>query len=74
MPMHDFRCCDCCAEFEELVSARDELPPCPKCGSARVEKLMSACAVQTGSGAPDLGPMPSMPPMGGCGGGGGRGP
>lgn len=71
MPMYEYKCCECCAEFEELAAA-DELPPCPKCGSAKVEKLMSACAVQTdgasGGSMPDLG---GMPPMGGgCGSGG----
>lgn len=70
MPMHDYKCTKCGHEFEELVSG-DELPPCPECKSTEVEKLMSACAVQTGEGGggmPDLGPMPPM--GGGCGGGG----
>lgn len=71
MPMFEYKCLDCSREFEELA-AMDELPPCPECGSAKVEKLMSACAVQTdgpsGGDMPDLG---AMPPMGGgCGGGG----
>lgn len=70
MPMYEYKCCDCCHEFEELAGI-DELPPCPKCKSAKVEKLMSATAIKTGDSAgamPDLG---GMPPMGGgCGGGG----
>ncbi len=74
MPIYEYKCCDCCHEFEELVSTHDELPPCPKCQSATVEKLMSASTIKTGGGGGD-GDMPdfgAMPPMGGgCGGGGG---
>jgi len=73
MPIYEYKCTKCGNEFEELVSSQDELPPCPKCESKKVEKLMSACAIQTdgaGGGMPDLGPMPPMG-GGGCGGGGG---
>lgn len=74
MPIYEYKCLKCEKEFEELVSSHDELPLCPKCKSDKVEKLMSACAIQTdgasgGGGMPDFG---AMPPMGGsgCGGGG----
>lgn len=72
MPIYEYTCKKCGAEFEELVSAQDELPPCPKCRSGKVEKLMSACAVKTeGSGGNDMPDLGAMPPMGGgCGGGG----
>ncbi|QGY40091.1 zinc ribbon domain-containing protein [Pseudodesulfovibrio cashew] len=65
MPIYEYRCRACGAEFEELVFSQDELPPCPKCGSTQVEKLMSACAVQTDGGATGLGPMPTAG-SGGC--------
>lgn len=71
MPIFEYKCAKCDNEFEELVFSQDELPPCPKCQSKDVDKLMSAAAVKTDGGSsdiPDLGPMPSM---GGCGGGGG---
>ncbi|QJB55426.1 zinc ribbon domain-containing protein [Pseudodesulfovibrio sp. zrk46] len=71
MPIYEYKCEECGHEFEELVSSQEAVPPCPKCKSEKVAKLMSACAVQTegsGGGMPDLG---AMPPMGGgCGGGG----
>lgn len=69
MPIFEYTCCDCQHDFEELVSASDQCPPCPKCGSDNVTKLMSACAVKSeGTGMPDLPPMPSG--GGGCSGGG----
>lgn len=72
MPIYEYTCCDCKAEFEELVSAQEAVPPCPKCGSRKVEKLMSACAVQTDGPGGDMPDFGSMPPMGGggCGSGG----
>lgn len=69
MPIFEYTCCDCAHEFEELVATPDQCPPCPKCGSDNVTKLMSACAVKSdsaGAAMPDLPPMPS----GGCSGGG----
>ena len=66
MPIYEYKCRQCGHEFEELVFSPDETPPCPECGSGQVEKLMSACAVQTEGSAPGLA---SMPPAGnGCGG------
>ncbi len=69
MPIYEYICADCENEFEELVFSRDETPPCPKCGSKNVTKLMSAGVVKTEGGTPDLGPMPPM--GGGCGSSGG---
>ena len=72
MPIYEYKCNECQNEFEELVSGQNDLPPCPKCGSAKVAKLMSACAIQTEGGGGDMPDFGSMPPMGGgCGGGGG---
>ena len=42
MPIYDFRCDACGAEFEELVRA-EELPPCPQCG-AEPRRLLSQVA------------------------------
>ncbi|WP_432738005.1 FmdB family zinc ribbon protein [Maridesulfovibrio sp. FT414] len=59
MPIFEYKCADCGAEFEELVFKRDECPPCPKCKSTCTEKLMSACKFKTGGGAADYGDMGS---------------
>ncbi|PZP36587.1 MAG: FmdB family transcriptional regulator [Roseateles depolymerans] len=39
MPLFDFRCEACQAEFERLVRQGDT-PTCPNCGSAMVTKLL----------------------------------
>lgn len=41
MPIYDYRCSACNAEFELLVRA-SALPQCPKCGSAALDKRVSA--------------------------------
>lgn len=44
MPIHEFRCKSCGHVFEELIirsTDRDELE-CPKCGTPRVDQLMSS--------------------------------
>ena len=45
MPLYEYRCQDCGAEFEELVSfsARDDVV-CEQCGSKNVERLVSGFA------------------------------
>ncbi len=49
MPMFDFTCAACGAEFEDLVPA-DALPSCPGCGSERTRKKPSGPAVRGGRG------------------------
>lgn len=55
MPIFEYTCKACNAEFEELVFDRDECPPCPKCGSDDTCKLMSAVRSRVGGGASDMG-------------------
>jgi putative FmdB family regulatory protein len=43
MPIHDYRCDDCKAQFELLVRA-STVPQCPACSSLKLEKLLSAIA------------------------------
>jgi len=40
MPMYEYRCRDCEADFETLVMG-DEEPTCPACDSVRLEKRLS---------------------------------
>ena len=42
MPIYEYRCEKCQERFEEYLSTSDKpVPPCPKCGSAEVARLMS---------------------------------
>jgi putative FmdB family regulatory protein len=41
VPLYVYRCEACEERFEELVSSTDDAPPCPTCGSASTERLMS---------------------------------
>lgn len=46
MPIYEYRCESCSARFEELVSATAPPPPCPKCGSIEVRRLLSTFATE----------------------------
>ncbi|MDI6871642.1 MAG: zinc ribbon domain-containing protein [Bacillota bacterium] len=47
MPLYEFRCTKCGAQFEELCSA-EARPGCPKCGATEVKRLFSAFATKSG--------------------------
>ncbi|MFN9717726.1 MAG: FmdB family zinc ribbon protein [Planctomycetota bacterium] len=51
MPLFEFYCEECHHQCEQLVG-RQEKPVCPKCGSKKLEKLMSASAGRVASGLP----------------------
>jgi putative FmdB family regulatory protein len=43
MPIYEYKCRECHAEYEEIVSLDSPAaPPCPSCHSSDVEKKMSA--------------------------------
>lgn len=42
MPLHDFRCTQCSHTFERLIRSSTTEVLCPSCGSAQVDKLLSA--------------------------------
>jgi len=67
MPIYEYICKECGNEFEELVFSQDASAPCPKCGSEKTEKLMSACAVKTDGNGLNLDALQDS----GCGSGGG---
>jgi len=43
MPLFDYHCTACAADFERLVRASDT-PSCPQCGSTALEKRVSPLA------------------------------
>ena len=49
MPLFEYQCENCSSNAELLVG-RNEKPACPKCGSRKMEKLMSAAAGRVSSG------------------------
>ena len=64
MPLYEYNCHDCSAEFELLVRS-DEKPRCPECDSPKLEKLLSVPAAHT-AGSRDL-PTCRPAPRGDCG-------
>jgi putative FmdB family regulatory protein len=48
MPLYDYHCTACKAEFELLVRGSD-IPTCPECGSTALEKLVSPIAAHAKS-------------------------
>ncbi len=50
MPLYEYRCETCDHRFEALVTGGQK-PPCAQCGGKKLEKLFSAFAVASGSGA-----------------------
>ena len=47
MPLFEFRCRGCQAEFEALVRSQDPPPACPSCKSGDLEKLLTAASLST---------------------------
>jgi len=54
MPVYEYRCHDCGADFEVLVRAGTSVT-CPHCGSSVLEKLISAPFVSSGQGPQQAG-------------------
>ncbi|HYD64800.1 zinc ribbon domain-containing protein [Azospirillum sp.] len=50
MPLYSYRCKACDREFETLVRSTD-VPACPACGGAELDKLVSRPAPEAKSGA-----------------------
>ena len=64
MPLYEYACPACSERCELLVRNASEQPSCPKCGSTRLEKLLSVPAAHVGGSSL---PMYDGPSGGGCG-------
>jgi putative FmdB family regulatory protein len=52
MPIYEYRCTTCQERFEALVTSAERAQArCPRCGAAKVERLLSTFAVGKASGA-----------------------
>ncbi len=65
MPIYEYRCGGCGADFERYVPAPGAAVACPTCQSQDVKRKLSVVALKTASGF-----APSAMPAGGCCGGG----
>ena len=46
MPIYEFECPRCDLRFEELIrTSRRKKPPCPECGCAKPQRVMSGFAM-----------------------------
>lgn len=46
MPLYDYRCTRCRRNFESLLDRWDSpAPPCPHCGAATAQRMLSVFAV-----------------------------
>ena len=56
MPVYEYRCAKCCAEFEQFVRSMTQstFPTCPECGANDVRKAISLVGASgnSGSGSP----------------------
>jgi putative FmdB family regulatory protein len=66
MPIYEYRCQACGAEFEEisLSATSADGVACRACASRRVTRLLSAFAVHAGAESPTI---PAAGPCGACG-------
>lgn len=70
MPIYEYHCDSCQAEFQELVFTKaEELEvKCKSCGSSQITKLMSGAAVRMGASS-SSGPQCEYKSSGACPGG-----
>ncbi|MCK9420270.1 MAG: zinc ribbon domain-containing protein [Nitrospirae bacterium] len=66
MPIYEYHCNDCNADFEKLVFGSNPEVACEKCGSKKTEKLMSRFGMGKSSSGPASGASSSSSGCGGC--------
>ena len=52
MPLFEYACKECTAQFEVLVRTSSETPECPSCHSTSLERRLSTFAAHSGSASP----------------------
>jgi putative FmdB family regulatory protein len=70
MPIFEYRCRDCGAQFEKIVRTERDRVACDRCRSQALDRLLSVFAVSDGAGqaAAESGPCPcGAPRRGMCG-------
>ncbi len=70
MPIYDYACASCDVSFEELTRFDASPPPCPDCGSAETERMLTRKFMQLNAGGGYRNYMRSLPSLAGCGGAG----
>lgn len=61
MPVYEFKCSGCSKPFQTYTQTMSwKNVRCPKCGSLKVEKLLSRFAVGHGDGDTDFGGEPNL--------------
>ena len=58
MPIFEYRCQDCGAQFEKIVRSERERVVCKSCESRKVQQLLSVFAVSGGSASAEVGATP----------------
>ena len=70
MPIYEYICEDCQAEFEKIVINKQQEIACPKCAGKNNKIQLSVFATSNGNGGSSSGPSFSGGGGGGCCGGG----
>jgi len=70
MPIFEYRCRECGAQFEKIVRSERDAVSCERCRSRKLDRLLSVFAVSgaTGEAVTESGPCPcGAPRRGMCG-------
>ncbi len=59
MPIYEYECKKCNAQFEEVILRSDEVVECPQCKSNETEKLVSKCSFASNMGGMPMQAAPS---------------
>lgn len=66
MPIYEYRCAKCGADFEEIMGPNDPAPKCPECRSEKTKKMISKACLHGGRSSGCYGGGDSSAPSSGC--------